>query len=83
MRHPMKTFLLQTHNFKTDAPGNKLCIKIRFSVMISNLLASELFIYLYSLPLRESALIPCHLRLRNYLFKTADEGRQTQIYADE
>ena len=25
--------------------------------------------------LRESALIPCHLRLRNYLFFTADEGR--------
>ncbi|MEG4488292.1 hypothetical protein [Microcoleus sp. D2_18a_B4] len=41
MRHILKTFLLPTHNLKTDAPGNKLCIKIRFLVMISNLLAKE------------------------------------------
>ena len=33
--------------------------------------------------LRESALILCHLRLQNSLFFTADEGRLTQINADE
>ena len=32
--------------------------------------------------LRESASIPCHLRLQNSLFLTADEGRLTQINAD-
>jgi len=29
-------FLLQTHKLKTDAPENKWCIRIRFSVMIEN-----------------------------------------------
>jgi hypothetical protein len=36
-----------------------------------------------ALPLRESASILCHLRLTNSLFLTADEGRLTQINADE
>ena len=33
--------------------------------------------------LRESTSIHCHLRLTNSLFLTADEGRLTQINADE
>jgi len=36
-----------------------------------------------SRPLRESALIYCHLRLTISLFLTADTGRLTQINADE
>ena len=39
--------------------------------------------YLSSLDLRESASIHCHLRLQNSLFLTADDGRLTQINADE
>ena len=32
--------------------------------------------------LRESALIPCHLRLQDFLFLTADVGGWTRMDAD-
>jgi hypothetical protein len=47
----------------------------RAKVLTGNIKSVSIGIIQISLHLRESASIPGHLRLINYLFKTADTGR--------